>query len=113
LPQKLLIPIIICLAFMGTYMMNYSSFDFFLLILFGLLGYAMQQLDIPIPPLVLALILGKTLEKTFRQAMVAKSGSLTVFLDKPIALAFIALAVLSLAYSLYQNKKAANKAAGR
>jgi TctA family transporter len=38
LPQKLLIPVIICLAFMGTYMMNYSAFDFFLLVLFGLLG---------------------------------------------------------------------------
>ena len=66
---------------MGTYMMNYSAFDFFFLIMFGLLGYSMQKLDIPIPPLVLALILGDTLEKTFRQAMVAKSGSLTVFLD--------------------------------
>jgi putative tricarboxylic transport membrane protein len=105
LPQKLLIPIIICLAFMGTYMMNYSPFDFFLLVGFGILGYSMQKLDIPIPPMVLALILGDTLEKTFRQAMVATSGSPTVFLDKPIALFFISLAILSLLYSLYQGKK--------
>ena len=111
IPQKLLIPMIICLAFMGTYMMNYSAFDFFLLVMFGLLGYTMQKLDIPIPPMVLALILGDTLEKTFRQAMVAKSGSLTVFLDKPIALFFITLAVLSLIWSLYQNKKFAAKMA--
>ncbi len=111
LPQKLLIPIIICLAFMGTYMMNYSTFDFFLLILFGLLGYAMQKLDVPIPPLVLGLILGDTLEKTFRQAMVAESGSLTVFLDKPIALGFIGLAALSLLYSLYQGRKHARRMA--
>ena len=109
LPQKLLIPIIICLAFMGTYMMNYSAFDFFLLVFFGIVGYSMQKLDIPIPPMVLALILGDTLEKTFRQAMVAKSGSLTVFFDKPIALFFIALAVASLLYSLYQSKKHAEK----
>lgn len=111
LPQKMLIPVIICLAFMGTYMMNYSPFDFFLLVLFGILGYSMQKLDVPIPPMVLGLILGDTLEKTFRQAMVAKSGSLTVFLDKPIALGFIALAVLSLGWSLYQSKKHAQKVA--
>ena len=111
IPQKLLIPMIICLAFMGTYMMNYSAFDYFLLVMFGLLGYTMQKLDIPIPPMVLALILGDTLEKTFRQAMVAKSGSLTVFLDKPIALFFITLAILSLIWSLYQNKKFAAKMA--
>ncbi|MFT3963530.1 tripartite tricarboxylate transporter permease [Propionivibrio sp.] len=109
LPQKLLIPIIISLAFMGTYMMNYSAFDFFLLIMFGILGFCMQKLDIPIPPMVLALILGDNMETYFRQAMVAKSGSLTVFLDKPIALLFFALAALSLVYSLYQNKKLAQK----
>lgn len=107
LPQKLLLPIIICLAFMGTYMMNYSAMDFFFLVFFGLVGYSMQKLDIPIPPLVLALILGDTLEKTFRQAMVEKSGSLAVFLDKPIALGFITLAVISVVYSLYQTRKSA------
>jgi putative tricarboxylic transport membrane protein len=71
----------------------------------------MQKLDVPIPPMVLALILGDTLEKTFRQAMVAKSGSLTVFLDKPIALTFIGMAAISILYSLYQSKKASDKAA--
>ena len=107
LPQRLLIPIIMCLAFMGTYMMNYSAFDFVLLVLFGLLGYSMQKLDVPIPPMVLGLILGSTLEKNFRMAMVEKSGSFSVFLDKPIALFFIALAALSLAYSVWQTVKAA------
>jgi putative tricarboxylic transport membrane protein len=111
LPQKLLIPIIICLAFMGTYMMNYSAFDFFLLVMFGLLGYVMQKLDIPIPPMVLALILGGTLEKSFRKALVATSGSLTVFLDKPIALFFIGLAIFSVGYSLYQSRRHARKTA--
>lgn len=111
LPQKLLIPIIISLAFMGTYMMNYSAFDFFLLIFFGLLGYAMQRLDIPIPPMVLALILGATLEKTFRQSMVASSGSFSVFLNKPIALFFLGLATISLCWSLYKSKQSSDKAA--
>ena len=110
LPQKLLIPIIIALAFMGTYMMNYSAFDFFLLVFFGLMGYAMQKLDIPIPPMVLALILGSTLEKTFRQAMVVSSGSFSVFLNKPIALFFLGLAALSVCYSLWRSKQASDRA---
>ncbi|MDR2614008.1 MAG: tripartite tricarboxylate transporter permease [Candidatus Accumulibacter sp.] len=109
LPQKLLIPIIVCLAFMGTYMMNYSTFDFYLLVVFGCLGYVMQKLDIPIPPMVLALILGDTMEKTLRQALVATDGNPVVFLDKPIALVFFGLAALSLCYSLYQNKKMGQK----
>ncbi|GHU34323.1 hypothetical protein AGMMS50256_27790 [Betaproteobacteria bacterium] len=94
---------------LGTYMMNYSTFDFYLLVLFGILGFVMQKLDIPIPPMVLALILGDTMEKTLRQALVATDGSPVVFLDKPIALAFFALAALSMCYSLYQNKRMAQR----
>ena len=100
---------IVCLAFMGTYMMNYSTFDFYLLVVFGCLGYVMRKLDIPIPPMVLALILGDTMEKTLRQALVATDGNPAVFLDKPIALVFFGLAALSLCYSLYQNKKMEQK----
>ena len=87
------------------------AFAVILLVLFGLLGYSMQKLDIPIPPMVLGLILGSTLEKNFRMAMVEKSGSLSVFLDKPIALFFIALAILSLIYSVWQTLKASAREA--
>jgi TctA family transporter len=49
------------------------------------------------------------MEKALRQALVATDGSPAVFLDKPIALVFFGLAALSICYSLYQNRKMAQK----
>jgi len=106
IPQRILLPIIMGLAFMGTYPINYSTFDFFLLSLFGLVGYGMSKLDIPIPPLVLALILGSNTEQSLRRALTIANGNPMTFLQKPISLAFIILTVLSLVYSFMREAKA-------
>ncbi len=44
----------------GDLFLNYSSFDFILVMAFALGGYIFSKLEIPLPPLVLALILGGT-----------------------------------------------------
>lgn len=108
-PQKILLPMILGLSFMGTYLMNYAVSDFYLLVLFGLLGYFMNKLDIPIPPLVLAVILGGSLEQNFRQALTIGNGTLELFYTKPISIFLLVLAVLSVAYSFMRDSKKANK----
>ncbi|MCR4425929.1 MAG: tripartite tricarboxylate transporter permease [Firmicutes bacterium] len=105
IPQRILMPIILGLAFTGTYPINYSTFDFLLLSLFGLVGYAMSKLDIPIPPLVLALILGSNTEQSLRRALTISNGNPMTFFEKPISFAFIILAVLSLVYSFMREAK--------
>lgn len=105
IPQRILLPMILGLAFMGTYLLNYSAFDFFLLSLFGLGGYVMSKLGIPIPPLVLALILGSNTEQSFRRALAISNGNLITFLQKPISLVLIILTVLSLVYSIMREVK--------
>lgn len=108
-PQRILLPIILGLGFMGTYLMNYSASDFFLLVLFGVGGYIMSKLDIPIPPLVLALILGETLEQSFRQAWTIGNGVPTFIFTRPISLALLLLAAVSVVYSLLRDRQAARR----
>src|SRR5699024_7699796 len=59
IPSKTLFPIILALAFIGTYTLNYSVVDFYFLIIFGLVGLFMKILDFPVTPLILAIIVGK------------------------------------------------------
>lgn len=108
-PQRTMLPIIMGLAFMGTYLMNYSAFDFFLLTLFGFGGYMMSILDIPIPPLVLAVILGSSAEQSFRQALTIGNGAPSLIFEKPISLVLLALAALSVIYSLVRDSRAARR----
>ncbi|MDI6600490.1 MAG: tripartite tricarboxylate transporter permease [Thermoanaerobacteraceae bacterium] len=104
IPQRILLPLILGLGFMGAYFLSYSSFDFILLVIFGFLGYLMSKLDIPVAPLVLALILGSDTEQYFRRAMGISHGSLSIFFTKPISLVFLILAVVSFIYSIRREQ---------
>lgn len=109
IPQRLMLPLILGLGFMGAYFLNYSSFDFILLSLFGICGYFMSKLEIPIPPLVLALILGSFTEQSFRNAMVISNLDISIFFTRPISLALIILAVISVMYAVHREIKIAQK----
>lgn len=109
IPQRLMLPLILGLGFMGTYFLNYSAFDFILVSLFGIGGYIMSKLEIPIPPMVLALILGSTTEQSFRNAMTISNNSISIFFTKPISMVLIILAALSIVYSVQRERKIAQK----
>lgn len=110
-PARIMLPLILGMGYMGTYFLNYSAFDFTLVSLFALGGYLMIMLSIPIPPLVLALILGNMTEQSYRNSITIANGSLGIFFEKPISVAFLVLAAVSLVYALWSHRKQGAKAA--
>ena len=107
IPQRIMLPLVLGMGFMGTYFLNYSSFDFVLVSVSALGGYMLGKLSIPIPPLVLALILGGMTEQSFRNSLQISNGSYGIFVEKPIALTFLIMALASLVYALMKHKKSA------
>ncbi len=109
-PAKVLYPIIVLLAFIGTYTLSYSAIDFFLLLVFGLFGLMLKVLDFPIAPLVLALIVGADMEQNFRKAVLSSNGSMDIFFASPISITLIFLTILSISYpsivKFFQIRKA-------
>lgn len=110
-PTRIMLPIIMGLALIGTYFLNYSSFDFVVVMIAAVIGFIFVKIGIPLPPLVLALILGGTTEQMFRNSMVLADGNPMIFLQKPISAAFLVIAVASLVYALVKNAKKSKKAA--
>ncbi|MCM3413462.1 tripartite tricarboxylate transporter permease [Metabacillus litoralis] len=108
-PAKVLYPIIVLLAFVGTYTLSYSAIDFFLLLVFGLFGLMLKVLDFPIAPLVLALIVGADMEQNFRKAVLSSNGSIDIFFASPISITLIFLTILSISYpaiiKFFQKRK--------
>lgn len=94
-PKKILFTIILGLGFLGTYTFNYNTFDLYVLIIFGIIGYLMKKFNFPITPLILAVIIGGQTENAFRRALQISGGSFGVFFDSPIALVLIGLTILS------------------
>ncbi|MFC4557829.1 tripartite tricarboxylate transporter permease [Virgibacillus kekensis] len=99
-PPKVLYPIILVLAFIGTYTLSYSIIDFYILVIFGLLGLLMKVLKFPIAPLILAVIVGSDMEQNFRMSVVANDSIGSLFLSSNITIVLIVLTVLSLFYPL-------------
>ena len=111
IPQNVLLPLIIVFCVLGGYAVNNSGFDVWVVFFFGLLGYIMMRFDIPLPPMLLALILSPLLESNFRRAMVMSGNDLSVFVTRPISLLFIAITVIVLGFTIIEEIRKRRKAA--
>jgi len=83
IPKNILMPVVAVLCVVGSFACNNRLFDVGLMFLFGLLGFVMRRRGYPAAPLVLALVLGKTMDAYFRRAV-----SLAVVADNMIASMF-------------------------
>lgn len=100
IPDVILTPMIFIFCFVGTFAMNHNINDIYLMIIAGVLGYFMLKMDFCVPPLILGLILGNTLESNLRRTLVLSDGSLAIFLERPIALVLLLAAFFSLIYPI-------------
>jgi putative tricarboxylic transport membrane protein len=72
----------------------------------GIIGYVLQRVQVPVTPIVLGLVLGHTLEKEFRTAMVLSGNKLDIFYTSPVAMVLFALSVLVVVLQLRSMWKA-------
>jgi putative tricarboxylic transport membrane protein len=103
---------IVVLCVIGSFAINNSVFDVGMMFAFGILGYFMDKLSIPVAPLVVGLILGGMLDVTLRQSLLISRGSWAVFVKNPICAVLLLLALLSLvqATPLYNKWRASRRA---
>ena len=106
IPQQVLLPLVIALSFIGVYSINSSVADLVLLVVFGVVGYLLRKVGIPAAPLVMGVVLGKLLEQSMRQAVAISGGSYAIFVERPIALAFLTAAALVILVPFFAPKAA-------
>ena len=99
-PRAFLMPIIFTLCTIGSFAIAGRVFDVYVMLFFGLLGFAMREMDYPMAPLVLGIVLGDLLDKSFRRGMALSEGSLEPFLTRPISAVLAAACVLMVLASI-------------
>jgi putative tricarboxylic transport membrane protein len=105
-PKAILAPTTIALCVLGSFSVNNSIFDIWFMVFMGVVGYFMDRLQFPTPPLVLALVLAPRLQTAFRQAlMISPGGSPMIFITKPISLAFLLAAIVMVTLPVLIKKK--------
>lgn len=92
-PTSLIVPIVLVLSSVGMFALNNRVFDITAMLIFGVLGYWMSRIGIPLTPLVLAVILGNELELNIVRA-VQLDPSLTSFVTRPISASILGIILI-------------------
>ncbi|MCB1337448.1 MAG: tripartite tricarboxylate transporter permease, partial [Maritimibacter sp.] len=85
-PPWILLPAVMMISFVGIYSLSGSYFDLLMMIVFGVVGWIFRKLDIPTVPIILGILLGSSMEKKLREAMVLSDGEWSYLFSSPIAI---------------------------
>ena len=91
LPYRLLAPSVIVICTIGTYSVNGSIIETWMMFGAGLVGFFMKLHGFSPAALVLALVLGPLAEQSLRQSLTISQGSLAIFVERPVSLALLCL----------------------
>lgn len=99
-PKWIMTPIIFLFCIVGTYALNHTIGDIIVMLIAGGIGFVLLKLEFAIPPIILGMILGGTIENNFRRALIISNGDMGIFVSSPIACVLLAVAVISVAYPI-------------
>ena len=103
--KALVLPVIVTLCCVGAYAVNSSMFDVKLMFAFGLLGYIMTRMRLPIAPLVIGFVLQPLAESSIRQTLIISGGRVAPFFTRPISILFMILTVLSVVFAVVRSRQ--------
>lgn len=95
IPPKYIMPIVLVFCIVGSYSINNSVVDIWIVLITGFISYFLIKANFPVAPIILGLVLGELLEKSFMTSMMRSNGSFADFFSRPIS-AMLGLLVLLL-----------------
>jgi len=102
-PRNVVLAGITIFSLVGAYAIRANVFDVFMVVLFGILGYLMEKVEMPLSPLILGLVLGPMIEDNLRIGLIKTNNQFLPFLTRPIS-GFFAF-ILAIAF-LYEPVRA-------
>lgn len=88
-----------------AYSIGNNTGDVVIMLIFGVVGYLMRKFCYDGAPMVLALVLGGELESSLRQSLMLSRGDFSIFITRPISLAFLVVAILLLVVPIITQRK--------
>ena len=102
-------PVVTVLCVVGAYACSGRLFDVAVMFLFGLMGFYLQKRDYPLAPVILGLVLGGMMDRSFRQAVslaMSEEHFLPALLGRPLTLLLLGLTLLSLLLAFLRRDRA-------
>jgi TctA family transporter len=103
LRYSLILPVVLCLVYIGAFEGKRQWGDLYSLLFFGMLGWALKHFKWPRPPLVLGFILGATIER-YMFISIQRYGS--AWMLRPLVIVMFAAAAWTLLRPFWQDIRA-------
>ena len=104
-PYRVLFPIVVLLALVGTYSANKNVFDLWVMLGFGVAGYVLRKLEYDLAPFVLAFVLAPLLEQSLRQSLAMSSEGAIIFAKRPVTALLLVASVALIALMFRRSTK--------
>jgi len=99
-----LFPIVLLLAVVGTYSANKNVFDLWVMLGFGVAGYALRKLEYDLAPFVIAFVLAPLLEQSLRQSLVMSPDGAMILVQRPVTAALLAASAVLVGLMLRRKR---------
>lgn len=105
-PYRIMAPAIVVICMLGTYTVNGSITETWIMLACGVVGFFMKRFGFSPAATVIALVLGPLAEETLRQSMIISGGSFRIFTEDSVSLGLLAvLGVLLIGPALYRARR--------
>lgn len=104
-PTAYIAPIVLGISIIGVYSIRNMMFDVYLALILGVVGFFLRRYGFPLAPIVLALVLGNMIESNFRRALLISEGDWMIFIQKPISLVLILIALITFVVPMIQSMR--------
>jgi putative tricarboxylic transport membrane protein len=99
-PRAFLFPLVIVFCVVGAYAPDSQISDVWIMLIFGIVGLALEYARFPLAPFVVGFVLGPLAEAKLRTALMTSAGSMLPLLQRPIALGLTLVAVTTCLWPL-------------
>jgi putative tricarboxylic transport membrane protein len=104
-PRAVLLPVIMVFCVVGTYALDNTMFDVWVMLGFGVLGFMLERAKMPLGPFVIGFVLAPLAEAKLRSGLMMTAGSMQPMFTRPLPLLFLLIALALLVWSLYGDWK--------
>lgn len=107
--KSILLPLVFIICIVGTYASQASYFDVLLMLIFGCIGFMLRKFKFPLSPLIIAFVIGGSLESNLRRSLLLDDSGAMIFLTRPLSLLLIVIAIVATILMVRNNHKAKSK----
>lgn len=105
IPRAYLLPVILTFCVIGSFSMANRMFDVWAMLGFGVFGFVLEKLKIPLAPFVIGFVLAPIAEQHLSEGLMQTGGSYMPLVTRPVSLTFCIIAACLLVWTLIRHRQ--------